>query len=119
MVLVDTSIWIDHLRNPGSDLPRLLDADQVLTHSFVIGELACGLLANRRQFLYALSRLPRVPAATDLEVMELIERRGLMGRGVGYLDLHLLASVRLAPDVQLWTRDRQLASLADELSVVH
>ena len=119
MVLVDTSIWIEHLRKPGTDLPRLLDTDQVLTHSLVIGELACGLLANRRQFLHDLSRLPRVPAATDLEVMELIERRGLMGRGVGYVDLHLLASVRLAPDVRLWTRDRRLATLADELSVVH
>ena len=119
MVLVDTSIWVDHLRKPKAELVRLLEAEAVLTHSFVIGELACGTLSNRRALLYNLSRLPHVSAASDSEVLEFIERRGFMGTGVGYLDMHLLASAYLAVGVRLWTRDKNLAALADQLAVTH
>jgi predicted nucleic acid-binding protein len=119
MVLVDTSIWINHLRKPMPELVQLLELEEVLTHPCVIGELACGTLANRRALLYNLSHLPHVPAATDAEVLEFIERRGLMGAGVGYLDMHLLTSTCLALDVRLWTRDKKLAALADQLAVTH
>jgi predicted nucleic acid-binding protein len=104
MVLVDTSVWIDHLRNSTPDLVRLLESEEVLTHPFIIGELACGRLQNR---------------ASDAEVLALIEKNALMGKGAGYLDMHLLASLRLAVDARLWTRDKRLAQLAEELSVLH
>lgn len=119
MVLVDTSVWVDHLRRADPVLMQLLEADEVLTHPFVIGELACGLLADRQTFLYNLSRLARVRSADDGEVLEFIERRQLMGRGVGYLDMHLLASACLTPGVRLWTRDRKLAALVAELDKSH
>lgn len=119
MVLVDTSVWIDHLREPVSELVRLLESEQVLTHPFIIGELACGTLRNRQKLLYNMGRLPCVPAANDEEVLALIEFSGLMGKGVGYLDMHLLASVRLVAEVRLWTRDKKLARLAGLLSVTH
>lgn len=117
MVLVDTSVWIDHLRDADTGLGQLLEAEAVLTHPFVIGELACGSLGNRRTFLYNLGKLPHVPAASHAEVMELIDRLKLMGKGVGYLDMHLLTAVCLAPGVRLWTRDKKLAKLAGELSL--
>jgi len=119
MVLVDTSVWINHLRKPMPELVRLLEMEEVLTHPCVIGELACGTLTNRRSVLYNFSRLPHVSAASDSEVLEFIERRGLMGTGVGYLDMHLLASTCMAMDVRLWTRDKKLAALADQLAVTH
>lgn len=119
MVLVDTSIWVDHLRRSASELVHLLESEEVLTHPFIIGELACGTLRDRQDLLYNMGKLPRVPAASDSEVLALIEQSGLMGTGVGYLDMHLLASVRLAPEVRLWTRDKRLGELAERLSVVH
>ena len=119
MVLVDTSIWIDHLRKPEPGLIHLLESEEVMIHPFIIGELACGTLQNREVLLYNLGKLPRVPLANDIEVHAMIENRGLMGKGVGYLDMHLLATVLLGQGVRLWTRDRKLAVIADELSVTH
>ena len=119
MVLVDTSIWINHLREPVQGLVDLLEEGEVLIHPVVIGELACGLLSSRNSLLHYLDRLPRIVVATDQEVRQLIETHKLMGQGVGYLDMHLLASTVLSGEVQLWTRDKKLAILANKLSITH
>ena len=119
MVLVDTSIWIDHLRQANSGLLALLDAAEVVTHPFVLGELACGQLRDRADILYNLGRLQRSPVASDREVMLMIEEHDLMGRGVGYLDMHLLASVLIGSDLYLWTNDKRLAAVAGQFSVTH
>ena len=117
MILVDTSVWVDHLRSGDAALAGALEAGDVCTHAFVIGELACGRLRNRAEVLGLLERLPRVSSATDGEVLELIEARGLMGRGLGWVDAHLLAAVLLAPGTRLWSRDRRLGEVAAELGV--
>lgn len=93
MILVDSSIWIDHLRAGEPVLVELLNAGRVLTHPFVIGELACGNLKNRKGVLSLLQDLPAAPVATDEEVLFFIEKRGLMGKGIGYVDAHLPASI--------------------------
>ena len=117
MVLVDTSVWIDHLRSGDAVLADLLEEARVLGHPFVVGELACGNLKNRREILRHLGELPEAPLATHLEVMTFIERHGLMGRGVGYVDVHLLASTALADATRLWSRDRRLDGLATALEL--
>ncbi|MDD5057519.1 MAG: type II toxin-antitoxin system VapC family toxin [Sideroxydans sp.] len=108
MILVDTSVWIDHLRHGDVELTNLLNAGQVLTHRFVIGELALGNLQNRNTVLSAMQNLPQVTAASDEEVRHFIEKQELFGRGIGYVDAHLLAAVRLTPGALLWTRDKRL-----------
>ena len=113
MILVDTSVWVEHLRH---GLPRLathLQEGEVLIHPWVIGELACGNLRNRSQVLDLLQGLPAAKVASDAEVLLLIERDRLMGRGIGYIDAHLLASARLS-HCRLWTQDRRLAGVAEE-----
>ena len=117
MILVDTSVWIDHLRADDSALKRLLDAGRVLMHPFVIGELALGRMRQREMILAALSDLPRAEPATDAEVLGFIDREALFGRGIGYVDAHLLASVRLTAGAQLWTEDTRLRHVADELGL--
>ena len=117
MILVDTSVWIDHLRKGDQTLATLLERCEVLMHPMVLGELACGGLRNRSEILHALANLPRSAAATDEEVLYFIERREVYGRGIGYVDAHLLAAVSIAPPARLWTRDRQLRSLAELLGV--
>jgi len=119
VILVDTSIWVDHLRVGNARLASELDSGRVLTHPFVIGELACGTLHNRREVLDLLNRLPPTPMATHAEALEFLERRALMGRGIGFIDVHLLASVALAAPAKLWTRDRRLAAIANELRLAH
>lgn len=118
MILVDTSVWIDHLRSGDEDLTALLNRSQVLMHPFVLGELACGNLANRDEVLGLLKDLPRSPVATDNEVLIYIEQQILMGRGIGYIDAHLLAAVALEGTARLWTRDKRLHAVADALSLV-
>jgi predicted nucleic acid-binding protein len=108
MILVDTSVWIDHLRSGNVELTKLLNAGQVLTHRFVIGELALGSLQNRNNVLSALQNLPQVTIASDVEVLHFIEAHALFGKGIGYVDAHLLAAVRLSPGTLLWTRDKRL-----------
>ena len=108
MILVDTSIWIDPLRAGEPRLVELLNAGRTLAHPFVIGELACGNLKNREAVLSLLQNLPAVPVATDDEVLFFIEKHGLMGRGIGYVDAHLLSAVSLAGTGRLWTRDKHL-----------
>ncbi|MDB5987375.1 MAG: PilT protein-like protein [Nevskia sp.] len=118
MILVDTSVWIDHLRKGVSALAAALESGQVLIHPFVVGELACGSLgAARREILALLQELPAAPVASDEEAVGFIETHQLSGRGIGYLDVHLLASVALAGDAHIWTRDRRLAAMAQSLSM--
>ncbi len=117
MILADTSIWIDHLRSGDEGLAARLSAGEILTHPHIIGELALGNLARRQEILHELGRLPRAVAADDAEVLHFIEHNRLFGVGIGYIDAHLLASVRLTPGAGLWTRDRRLAAAADRLAV--
>ena len=118
MILVDTSVWIDHFRRTEPRLVAALDREDVLVHPFVVGELACGNLRNRRGILALLRRLPEAPSATDEEALTLIERRSLSGRGIGFVDVHLLASVVLHGTARLWTGDRLLAQVAADLEVL-
>lgn len=114
-VLVDTSVWIDHLRRSDPDLVGLLEAGNVLTHPFVIGEIALGSLRQPARILDALVELPRAIVATDDEVLSFIAVHALGGTGIGYVDAHILASARLTPGVRLWTRDRRLSAVAQSL----
>ena len=117
MILVDTSIWIDHLRRGDALLEMRLTAALVLCHPFVVGELALGNLRQRKQVLPALSNLPQANIATEDEVLGLIDRQGLHGRGLGLVDVHLLAAARLTPGCTLWTRDRRLARAAQAMGL--
>jgi predicted nucleic acid-binding protein len=116
MILVDTSVWVDHLRDGDKILAELLNTSRVLAHPFVIGEIALGHLRRRETILEALHDLPQAPPATDAEVLALIAGNGLAGLGIGYIDAHLLASARIAAS-QLWTRDRRLARVAGALGL--
>ena len=119
MILVDTSVWVDHLRDGTPALVAALEQSQVLMHPFILGELACGNLKNRGEVLQLLEELPGAPVATDAEALDFIERRALMGRGIGYIDVHLLASVALAGTARLWTRDKRLAAVAADLELAY
>lgn len=117
-MLVDTSVWVEHLRSGVADLAGALDAGEVYSHPFVVGELACGRLRNRAEVLELLAKLPGAAVARHEEAMRLIEARALMGRGLGYVDVHLLAATLLTPPLRLWTLDRRLAEAAGDLGVV-
>lgn len=119
MILIDTSVWIEHLRTGDRELTHLLETDQALVHPFVIGELACGNLARRQEILSMLQDLPTLPTAEDSEVLYFIGRNRLMGRSIGYIDMHLLAAVALAPPARLWTRDKRLGTAAEGLGLGH
>ncbi len=116
MILVDTSLWVDHLRRGEAALQALLQADRVMSHPFIIGELALGSLRNREVILQSLQDLPQAMCADDEEVMQLIAREKLYGKGIGYIDAHLLASARLS-DAKVWTCDKRLAEVAEELAL--
>ena len=113
MILVDTSVLVEHRRSGLPRLATLLQGGEVRIHPSVIGELACGNLRNRSQVLELLQGLPVATVASDAEVLLLIEREQLMGRGIGYIDAHLLAAARLS-HCRLWTQDRRLAAVAEE-----
>jgi hypothetical protein len=119
MILVDTSVWIDHLRAGDAALSAALHGGLVLTHPFVVGEIACGNISNRQDVVTLLQNLSLAPVATHAEALAFIETRSLMGRGIGYVDVHLLASVTLSDGARLWTRDRRLGRLARELRLAH
>ncbi|AHE97462.1 type II toxin-antitoxin system VapC family toxin [Thioalkalivibrio paradoxus] len=119
MILVDTSVWVDHLRAGDAVLVELLNDSQVLMHPFVLGELACGNLRNRGEVLRLLQHLPQAIVASDQEVLFFIERNALMGQGIGYVDAHLLAAVTLGGSTQLWTRDQRLRSVAEALKLAY
>jgi predicted nucleic acid-binding protein len=116
MILVDTSVWVRHLRHHDERLANLLREELVACHPFVIGELACGNLSNRKVILTLLQALPQAQKAEYSEVMHLIESRRLFGRGLGWVDAHLLSSTLISKCV-LWTLDKRLASAATELRI--
>ena len=118
MILVDTSVWIDHLRQGDAELADALQQGRVAIHPFVVGELACGNLRARAEVLGLLQALPSLPVATAEEVPYFIEAHALMGRGIGYVDVHLLAAARLA-GAQFWTRDKRLRAAAADLRLAH
>jgi predicted nucleic acid-binding protein len=115
-MLVDTSVWVDHFRHGDAALAYALEAGQVWTHPFVLGELACGNLRSRADVISLLQALPLAPGSTDEEVLFFIDRHKLMGRGIGYIDMHLLSSARLGGTV-LWTRDKKLHAVASNLGL--
>jgi predicted nucleic acid-binding protein len=115
-MLVDTSIWVEHLRHSQHGLVSLLQRTDVQCHPFIVGELACGSLTRRSEILQLLRRLPSVQVVENEEVMTFVERHRLTGRGVGWVDVHLLASAALE-SVLLWTADRRLAAIARLLGV--
>ncbi len=117
-MLVDTSVWIDHLRHGDADLKAALLAGQVAIHPFVVGEIACGGLRARAEVLGLLQALPQLPPATDKEVLFFMEAHALMGRGIGYIDMHLLAAVRLGGRT-LWTRDKRLHAISVDLGLAY
>ena len=119
MILVDTSVWIDHLRNPEPRLQELLNANSVLAHPMVAGELACGNITDRARFLRRMDAMPQAPELTHAAVRDFIEAENLMGRGIGYIDAHILCSTVRHDGTLLWTRDSRLNQLALELSVAY
>jgi predicted nucleic acid-binding protein len=117
VILVVSSVWIDHLRAGDQALARLLERGAVLGHPWVTGELALGRLARRSEGLGLLGRPPQAALATPAEVLALVEREPLPGTGIGYVDAQLLAAARLTPEARLWTRDRALAVAATRLGI--
>ena len=117
MILVDTSVWIDHLRSTDDVLAHLLDIGQVVVHPFIVGELALGSLHKRDLILQTLQDLQQAEVATEQEVLHFVARHALFGRGIGYVDAHLLASVRLTAGISLWTRDKRLLAVAEQLGM--
>ncbi len=117
MILVDASVWIDHFRNRNDALLDLLGSERVLCHPFARGEVALGNLRNRWSTLLRLSELPPARVASDKDVMALVENHRLYGRGIGYIDAHLLAATLLTPEATIWSRDRRLMIIAGELGI--
>ena len=118
MILLDTSVWVDHLRRGDSLVVQVLESGQAAAHAFVIGELACGNLKSRVRVIDLLEALPQLAMAMDEEVLFFIERHELMGRGIGYVDAHLLAAASISGSL-LWTRDKRLRGIAAELGVAY
>ena len=116
MILVDTSVWVQHLRSGSEQLRSLLDEEQVFCHPFVIGELACGTLRKRQEVLSLLKALPQARGAEHEEVLHLLEERHLYGRGLGWIDAHLLASALLTA-CSFWTLDKPLRRAATALNI--
>ena len=117
-MLVDTAVWIDHLRRGDPILVGLLEQVSVAVHPFVVGEIACGHLANRAEVLDALEALPKAPVVEHSAVLAFVERNALMGRGLGWVDMHLLASAMVSGE-RLLTRDRRLQFAARDLGLAH
>ena len=119
MILIDTSVWVDHLRRGDARVAELLERGAVLMHPFVIGEIACGSLRDRATILELMQDLPMAVVAESDEVLGFVERHGLHGKGIGYVDAHLLASVALTAASTLWTRDKRLRAAADALACAY
>lgn len=115
MILADTSVWVDHLRRGDTRLVDLLESASVLMHPFVAGEIACGSLADRKTVLELLQDLPTTAVAEFDEVLSFVEHHRLWGKGIGYVDVHLLAAVALTNGATLWTRDKRLRAAAQGL----
>ncbi len=114
MVLVDTSVWVEHLRRGATGLETALNEGQVFCHPFIVGELVCGNLRNRAEVLTLLKTLPEAHPANNEEVLHFIEQNRLMGKGLGYVDMHLMASAALT-NVRLWTLDKRLHRITSAL----
>ena len=115
-MLVDTSVWVDHLRQGNPTLVSALESSEVWCHPFIEGELACGNLRNRREVLSLLASLQQAPLANHDEVLHLVEAKNLMGTGLGWIDVHLLASALLA-GIRFWSLDRRLQKTAESLGI--
>lgn len=118
MILADTSVWIAHLREDQPRLRQLLEADEIHSHPFIIGELACGTIKRRDTVLALLAQLPMLPVTTHAEALGFLNAHRLWGRGLGWIDIHLLASTVVA-GARFWTLDRRLATVAERLRVGH
>lgn len=118
MILVDTSVWIEHLRAGSPPLAALLEQGEVLIHPWVLGELACGHLHDRAHVLPLLGNLARALVATEIEILEAIELHGLMGRGIGYVDAGLISSCLLS-SCRLWSLDRRLLAVAEPMGLAY
>ena len=116
MILVDTSIWVNHFREGNPVLEQLLNNGDVMCHPFIIGEIACGNLKNRQEILLLLQNLPEAKKASHREIMYFIEQRNLMGKGLGYIDMHLSASALLT-NVRVWTYDNKLNEVNKHLGI--
>lgn len=117
MILLDTSVWVDHFSRKAKQLDPFLQSGQVLIHPLVIGELACGHFRNRDAVFRELHTLPYAQVGTYAEALEFIDRFNLMGLGIGYIDVHLLLSTALTESARFWTIDRRLHSIADRLDL--
>lgn len=118
MVLVDTSVWVEHLRREQRELESLLEAGEVVCHPFIVGELACGFIENRKEIFSLLQSLPAAVEAGHDEVMAFLERYRLMGRGLGWVDVHLMASAFLS-GTPLWTLDKKLRRESVRLAIAY
>jgi predicted nucleic acid-binding protein len=117
VVLVDTSVWVSHLRVEKPALQKLLLEAEVVCHPFILGELACGNIRKRAEVLSLLRALPMAPVVTGEEFLDFVDANRLMGSGIGFVDVHLLASARLAR-LPLWTQDRNLTAAARRLNLL-
>ena len=118
MVLVDTSVWIDHFRNENDRLVKLLNNGEVFSHPFIIGEIACGKIKNRLEIITSLQSLPQSLIVDHEEVMLFIEKKKIMGQGLGYIDITLLVSSILT-GIPLWTLDKRLNEIARKFDIHH
>jgi predicted nucleic acid-binding protein len=119
LILVDTSVWVDHLRRGDPGLVDLLERSIVIVHPFVVGEIACGSLHNREAILELLQDLPAAAVAEGDEVLRFIDSHVLHGKGIGYVDVHLLASVALTEGARIWTRDKKLRLVAQMMGCAY
>lgn len=117
MILADTSVWIDYIRRPNLQFAQALRDEQILSHPFVIGELALGGVTSKTRIVQEMKKLFSAPLATADEVLLMIESLPLVGSGIGYVDAHLIASIRLRPGTRLWTRDGKLHKVAERLGM--
>ena len=117
MILADTSIWVDHLRGGNAVMTEQLERGSIAMHPFVLGEIALGSLKSRAELLQLLEAMPRTLVASDAEVMHMLDERALFERGLGWVDVHLLAATLLTPGLRLWTRDQRLHAVAEEIGL--
>lgn len=117
MILADTSIWVDRLTRGDEMMASLLDAEVVLMHPFIMGEIALGNLPRRAETLSNLNKLPKAATVDFAEVISFIERNNIFGTGIGYVDAHLLVATTMTSDVRLWTRDNRLRTVAEKLAI--
>ena len=118
-ILVDTSVWINHIKSKNENLAEILERGIVRTHPLIIGEMACGTLNNRKQTLAMFNKMMQVKQANSTEVLTFIENEKLYGHGCGVVDITILASTIITPDTELWTADKQLIALAERFEVMY